>query len=130
MAEAPTDLELFRGLFWEAFAPLKAKTDRYDELRADLELGSDILAGPMHSLFEGGECDYVFDDPSRFPGVANAESFLEWCLAVVSDFRKIVVSVRPSSVEEQRDCARYLEIADKMEQLSRIAYRIVKKRGG
>jgi len=128
--EASPDIERFRGLFWEAFASLRARSVRYDELRGDLELASDWLAGPLSSIYESGACDYVFEDSARFPGISNAEKFLEWCLEAVGDFRKIVSSVTPATSEEQADHRRYVQIAVKMEELSRIAYELVKRREG
>ena len=105
-----------------------AKSDRYQNLRGDLELVSDALAGPMYGIRERGECDYVFADRLRFPGVSDAEAFLKWCRSCVAHFRKLVLSVRPMTADEQSDQDRFLQIAEKMEELSALAYQIVKAR--
>jgi len=122
------DLEQFRQLYEHAFAPLAIVSESYRNLRPDLELASDELAGPMYSIREDGNCDYVFEDKWRFPGVSDAETFLRWCKSCVGEFRRLVDVVKPTSAEEHSDQAHLLQLADRMEELSALAYRMVKAR--
>ena len=81
-----TDLSEFRERFRLAFrnprqvAPT-IRTKRFGSVWVDLRPIGDWLAGPLYSINERGECDYVFaDKDNRFPGVVTSHDFLQWCL--------------------------------------------------
>ena len=105
------------------------RTERFGQVRDEVELVSDTLAGPLFALFTKGECDYVFADPVIFPTIHDPESFLSWCLSLVEDYRRVVRHGNPASEAEKADQERLLEIAAGMERLSRMAFEIVKQRG-
>ncbi len=122
-------LEDFRELFWTAFKSAKGRrSKRYEEVWKDLELISDQLAGPLHSIYERGECDYVFTDRIRFPTVRNPENFLTWCLSSPNAYREGVLKAGVRDEDERADQAFLLEQANAMERLSRMAYEIVRAR--
>lgn len=122
-------LEDFRGLFWTAFMSARGRrSKRYEEVWQDLELTSDYLAGPLYSIYEQGECDYVFTDRVRFPTISNPEDFLTWCLASSNEYREGVLKAGVGDEAEKADQAFLLNQASAMERLSRMAYKIVKAR--
>jgi hypothetical protein len=122
------DLEAFRNLFWPTFKTPKLGTERFCEIMRDLETTSDWLAGPLHHIYEEGDCDYVFQDDSRFPGVHDSESFLAWCLEVVEEYRGHIQKHHPLGEGERADRNKLLEVANRMEELSRLAAQVIAKR--
>jgi len=121
-------LEEFRAQFWPVTRRPKTHTERFGNVRDELELVSDALAGPLFEIFKEGECDYVFRDPSTFPTIHDPESFLSWCLSLADEYRQGALKEKPSNEEEKADQERMLEVARGMERLSRMAFQIVKQR--
>ena len=129
------ELQRFRELYWPAFkVTTQLKTHRLaaSDLRADLEFITDILAGPLFSIFETGDCHYVFDDKARFPTIHDARTFREWCLELVEGYRRIVRTWEPANNLEQEDIEMLLAAASLLEELSHLAYKILlpKERSG
>lgn len=123
------DLDKFRRVFEEAFYErAKMKTGRFFDVWTDLELISDEIAGPLYSIYEHGQCDYVFREKLRFPGIRDADDLLNWWLGSVKDYRKRVQKTKPRNDEEREDQTRLLQVADKMEEASRLGHEIVKQR--
>jgi len=100
----------------------------YQSLRPELELASDWLAGPLYKIEKAGECDYVFNDSRTFPGVTDADTFLRWCLDLVSEFRELALSVTVSNERDKADRTFLLRTADLRDELSRLAFEIVRQR--
>jgi hypothetical protein len=129
-----TDLSEFRQRFRLAFrnpgqvAPT-IRTKRFGSVWVDLEPVGDWLAGPLYSIDERGECDYVFaDKDNRFPGVVTPHDFLQWCLDLAKRYRDGILAHVPSNEAEQADQGILLEMADEMVALSHLAYQIIGRR--
>ena len=69
------ELDRFRELFWDAFHRPKLKSDKYHTIWHNIEGLNGMLAGPLFSIFENGECNYIFTDKKRFPDVTDADDF-------------------------------------------------------
>ena len=106
----------------------RPSTERVAAIWEELELTLDSLAGPLYSIYEQGECDYVFRERLRFPTIHDPDSFLKWCLSHPRYYRRRALKIGPTTNQEEADQAKLLEIAAGMERLSRMAYEIVKKR--
>jgi len=129
-----TELDQFRQLFRFAFrnprreAP-KIITERFESVWGDLELIGDCLAGPLYSINEQGECDYVFvDKDNRFPGVITPHDFRQWCLDLAKNYRDGILAHAPRNEAEEADQRILLEMADAMVNLSHLAYSIIGQR--
>ncbi len=72
------------------------RTERFGQVRDEVELISDTLAGPLFALFTNGECDYVLADTVTFPTIHDSASFLSWCLSLVDDYRRVVRNRNPA----------------------------------
>lgn len=124
------ELERFRELFWHGFGAPTLKTDWGWDVRGDVELTSDALAGPLYGIFTSGNCDYVFaPSETRFHGVNDADSFLNWCLELVEDYRSPIFRHQPQNEMERADREQLLAQAEVMEQLARLGYSILKQQG-
>jgi hypothetical protein len=86
----------FKSAFDAAFSVLKIESRRARDLRIELELTSDLLAGPMYSVLTSGSHDYVFSDKEgRFSGVVDASSFRAWAICWPVLTRKPSLSSSP-----------------------------------
>ncbi len=121
-------LEEYRKWFWRVFQNPRMETERFKEVWSDLEFTLDLLAGPLHTIYENGECDYVFNDRDRFPTVHNPDTFLAWCLSLAADYRNGALEAGPRDEAERKDRATLLETAEGLERMSRMAYEIVNAR--
>ena len=121
-------LEEFREQFWSVLRRPKTHTGRFGNVRDELELINDALAGPLYAIFKTGECDYVFSDAVTFPTIHDPESFLTWCLSLADGYSRGALKENPSNDMERVDQQRLLEVATGMERLSRMAFEIVKQR--
>jgi hypothetical protein len=129
-----TELEQFRRLLRFAFrnprqvAPT-INTKRFGSVWVDMEPIGDWLAGPLYSIDERGECDYVFKDKAnRFPGVITFQDFLQWCLDLSTKYRDGILAHDPESEAEQADQRILLGMADAMVTLSHLAHSIIGQR--
>ncbi len=125
------DLDLFRQLYRSAFrnprqqAP-RIQTRRFGNVWVDLTPIEDWLAGPLYSIKERGECNYVFaDTESRFPGIATPDDLLQWCLLLMKQFRDGILAHVPRTDAERADQAILLEMANEKVELSHLAYKII-----
>ena len=125
-----TELERFRELFWQGFGAPALKTDWGRDVYADVYPASDSLAGPLYAIVTYGNCEYVFaPSETRFPGVHDADSFLNWCLELVEDYRGPIFGHQPQNEMEYADREYLLAQGDVMEQLARLAHTILKQQG-
>ena len=128
------DLDRFRDLYRSVFrnprreAPI-IRTKRFGEVWVDLTPVEDCLAGPLYSIKERGECNYVFaDGENRFPGVATPDDFLRWCLVLAKKYRDGILAHAPRGEAEQIDQGILLQMADGMVTLSHLAHTIIGKK--
>lgn len=123
------DLVMIRELFWKAFGRPRLRTKKFNNLWLRLELLSDWLAGPLSAIKENGHCDYVFKDKEkRFLGVSDVESFRRWCLDIVNEYREEILKTPIKNNDERLDREDMLDIAQNMEELSNLAFRILNAR--
>lgn len=100
--------------------------ERFDHL--NLELLWEVLAGPLSHLYETGECDYVFADDPRFPGVNSTETFRAWCMESLTWYRSRVSTIQVGTEEDSRDRARLMELGELYEKTIDLACVIIARR--
>ncbi len=115
-------LDHFREIFWDAFHRPDLKTDRYYQLWHRLEHISDLLAGPMFSVFEKGEYDYVFQDKNRFPNMHSADDFMDWCMEKINHYQEALIAEVPTNEPERKDQQLLSYQTEVMMQLAEMAY--------
>jgi hypothetical protein len=127
------DLEEFRQLYHSIFrnprqeAPI-IHTKRFGRIWVDLTPIEDWLAGPLYSIKERGECNYVFADrANRFPGIVTPDDFLRWCLVLAKKYRDGILAHAPRDEAERADQGILLQMADGMVTLSHLANRVIGK---
>ena len=87
------------------------------------------LSGPLSSIYDKGECEYVFNNKeNRFPGVKTVEDFRSWCLDLVQKYKEGILSKSPKGKKERVDQKILLEMAFSMEEASKLAYKIIQNR--
>jgi hypothetical protein len=97
-----------------AFAKPDFSTDKGWDIWSDLELISDALAGPLYSVLESGNCNYIYYDKNRFPGVRDTESFINWAVGLVDEYRNGILAFNPANPEEEKDKKSLLAKVDTM----------------
>ena len=124
-----TNLELLQQKFNEAFEQPKLAADRVWNLWVDLEITSDLLAGPLYNISTKGNCDYIYtDQDGRFPGVKTADDFRKWALRLAEEYRQGVDKFVPANPDEAGDRERLLRKAEAMRQAAELAFQIQKAR--
>ena len=100
-----TDLLLeYKTIFWDAFHRPKLTTEKYQSIWNSLERINDILSGPLFSVYENGNMQYVFEDKQRFPNVHTTEDFHTWASYLINAYHDEIESVdKPVSKEEEYD---------------------------
>lgn len=85
---------------------------------ADLELTSDIFAGPMYSVLQNGNHDYVYEDKgNRFPGVTDSASFKQWGMSVADEYKARVQVLEAQNAEEEEDKQVLSNVANAMSEI-------------
>src|SRR5215510_10691378 len=83
------------------------------------------LAGPFFNMRSKGNCDYVFrKGEERFPGVCDASSFKQWCLAVIEDARRKVQEAAISTEKEYQDKVTLLMKIDEIMKTTELAFKV------
>lgn len=121
-------LTKFKEIFWDAFHRPKLETEKFEKLWQDLEPVNDMLAGPFYSIFESGNCDYVFKDKTRFSEINDADDFLDYCTHWSENYLEKIVDITADTEAEKKDKQILLYQTDIKMELSRLAYEIQKKR--
>ncbi len=121
------ELNKFRELFWDAFHRPKLKSEKYHTIWHNLEGVNGMLAGPLFSIYENGDCDYVFAD-NRFPGMNDADDLLNWLMGFTEEYRTTILAPQPESDDESDDLQVLLYQTDMKMELADLAYQIQKKR--
>ncbi len=96
-------LERFREIFWDSFHRPKLLTEKFQLIWRSLEYINDQLAGPFFSIYENGNCVYIYSDQNRFPDINSPDDFLEKCLALIRFYREEIEQHPPVSEEERKD---------------------------
>ena len=128
-SDAPR-LEVFRAAFDAAFRGAAEENLFYEKpyVDLDLELCYEVLAGPLWSIREQGECDYVFRNDPRFPGVDSPSAFKAWCMDSVKWYRSRILSLPPTSEQSEREQALLLELGERYEKVIDLACAILERR--
>jgi hypothetical protein len=117
----------FKNIFWDAFHRPDLKTEKFKNIHDQLEPINDLLAGPFYSIYEKGECDYVFSDQLRFPSIKDVDDLFNWCTALIEDYRKGILEGSVENDEESKDKQILLYQTDIKMELADLAYQIHKK---
>lgn len=105
----------YSEVFELAFSKPNLYTDRGHNVWADLELTSDILAGPLYSILKACNCDYVYSDKeNRFPDVTDFKSFQNWANDVANFYKKGILAFDPQNPNETKDKESLLTKANAM----------------
>lgn len=100
----PQDLlHTFKSKFWDAFHRPNLKSEKYTAIWLALEPINDWLAGPLFSIYENGDCNYVFADKERFMAVDSPSELLEWGNGVIMDYKEAISAANAKGELEQHD---------------------------
>ena len=122
------ELNRFRELFWDAFHRPKLKSEKYHAIWHNLEGINGMLAGPLFSVFENGDCNYIFTDKKRFPSISDPDDMLNWLMQFIEEYRASVIATEPESDDESDDLQVLLYQTDIKMELADLTYQIEKKR--
>lgn len=123
-SEVQNLLKVFRSKFWDAFHRPNLKTEKYLALWQSLENINEWLVGPLFSIYEHGNCNYFFQDNTRFEGINTSQDFLEWANELVKDYKEAVLALQTEGVSEQDDAHILHYQIDMKSELIQCAYQI------
>lgn len=119
-------LERFKELFWDAFHRPQLVSSRIFETWESLETTNDLLSGPLFSIYENGNCDYIFakqDEP--FQSITSPDDLMDWFQDLLKQYAEGLHSATPPvSEEETRDLQLLDYQLDSKAELCEIAYEI------
>lgn len=121
-------LQRFKEIFWDSFHRPKLHTEPFIQKWKALEPINDVLAGPLYAIYTKGECEYVFNDSLRFPGVYHADDFLSWCIDLIEKYRAAIEELTPQNEEEKEDKRLLLYQTDIKMELADLAFAILQLR--
>lgn len=121
----PQDLLItFKSKFWDAFHRPDLKSEKYTSIWLALEPMNDWLAGPLFSIYENGNCNYVFEDKERFVAINTPSELLEWGNGLMSDYKEAVFAASANGELEQHDHHLLHYQIDIKSELVQLAYKI------
>jgi hypothetical protein len=117
--------EKFKEIFWDAFHRPDLKSEKFEMIRIELQPLHDLLAGPLFSIYENVQCNYVFQDNDRFPGVNHPDDFLNWCIEIISQYKDTIISETSETEVEKKDKQILLYQTDMMMELADLGYELI-----
>lgn len=120
-------LKKFQTLFWDAFLVPALESPAFSKVFQELEPLNDLIAGPLFSILERGNCDYVFVSDERFKGINTPDDLFEWLTESIKEYAEKVADTHPENEQEEKDLKTLLFQADIKMELAELAYEIIKK---
>lgn len=120
------ELIRFREVFWDAFHRPKLSTEKVFKVWNSLESINDLLAGPFYSIFENGNCNFVFNDKNRFPQISVADDFFNWNIELIELYKDAVEAVEVENEEEIKDKEILLYQIDLKMELADLSFSILR----
>jgi hypothetical protein len=127
MENTEKNLLKFKSLFWDAFHVPALQSEKYVIKFRELEPLNDLIVGPLFSIFETGNCDYIFESDERFKGINSADHFFDWLVASIKEYAEKIADSNPQTEEEEHDVQTLLFQTDIKMELAELAYEIVKR---
>lgn len=122
------EMNIYKNSFWNVFNKLKLNSKKYKDVWPDLDSINDWLAGPLYSIYEHGNCDYVYEkNDGRFPEVNNPDDFLQWSLNLLQKYKDIIDKIEAQNENEINDRILLYGRVSELERLLTLAYGIQKE---
>lgn len=115
----------YKSVFWDAFHRPSLKTDKFRQLWLSLEPVNDLLSGPLFSVYEKGECNYVFGDHKLFQGVGDKDDLMTWLTERVEKYMQTVREMSAETTDESEDKRILLFQSDVKMILCDLAYKMM-----
>ncbi|TAH26279.1 MAG: hypothetical protein EAZ07_04355 [Cytophagales bacterium] len=120
-AEENSQLNDFRKKFWDAFHRPNLQSDEFKTIWENSETINNWLAGPLFSIYEQGNFDYVLEDDNRFANINTSKDFEAWALEITEQYRSNILSFLPEKEIHKSDQAILLFQTDTKIELIRLA---------
>jgi hypothetical protein len=115
----------FKEVFWNAFHRPKLESNRIFEVWSALEPINDILAGPLFSIYENGNCDYIFRNEDTFQGIKTADDLMDFFQDLLRKYAEgLEAATPPIDSLETRDLQVLDYQLDIKAELCEIAYKL------
>ena len=121
-------LEHFKKIFMDSFHYPDLQTEKFMNLWKALEPVNDLLAGPFYAIYSTGNCDYVFKETEKFPGISDVDDFLDYCVHWTEIYFEAVKKESADTDGERKDKEVLLFQTDLKMELSQLAYELQKER--
>ncbi len=122
-------LTRFKELFWDAFHRPQLGSIRIQEVWLSLETINDILAGPLFSIYENGNCDYIFHNQEVFKSIINADDLMDFFQEALKKYAEgLEKATPPLSDTELKDLQTLDYQLDLKAELCEIAYQLCSER--
>ena len=122
-------VERFKELFWDAFHRPNLGSSRISEAWESLEPLNDLLSGPLFSIYENGNCDYVFLNQEPFQSISSPDDLMDWFQDLLKQYAEgLQGATPPASEKETRDLQLLDYQLDIKAELCEMAYEICVER--
>lgn len=127
MNSTKKDIEHFRKIFWDAFHIPDLSTEKLKQAWQHLEDLNNQIAGPMFSVFENENCDYIFRE-ERLPGIKNPDDLFDRQTEQIKEYANFIANQHnPQNPEEEKDLQLLLYQADQKMELAELMLKILKR---
>jgi len=121
----------FKEVFWNAFHRPKLESERIHGVWQSLEPINDILAGPLFSIYENGNCDYIFHNQDVFQSIINADDLMDFFQEALKKYAEgLEKATPPLNDAELKDLQTLDYQLDLKAELCEIAYRLSSEQFG
>jgi hypothetical protein len=120
-------LNRYRELFWDAFHVPNLSSQKFTDKWKELESINEVIAGPLFSVFEKGECDYIFADKDRFD-FNNEEELFEWMVETIREYAEKIAELPAENQEEEFDLKVLMYQCDIKMELAELSREILRER--
>jgi len=122
------ELNRFREIFWDAFHVPDLSSEKFKKKWEELEKLNELIAGPLFSIFEKGEADYVFTEKGRFQYIHNQEDLFDWLTEAIKEYAEKAAALKAETEEEQLDLKILMYQSDIKMELADLGYEILTKK--
>lgn len=122
------ELNRFREIFWDAFHVPDLSSEKFKTKWEELEKLNERIAGPLFSIFEKGEADYIFKEKGRFQDIHTKEDLLDWLIEAIKEYAEKAAALKAETEEEQLDLKILMYQSDIKMELADLGYEILTKK--
>ena len=118
-------LTRFKEVFWNAFHRPNLGSKRIQDVWLSLEPINDILAGPLFSIYEKGNCQYILTNQEVFQEISTADDLMDFFQELLKKYAEGLEQATPPLDDQELKDLQLLDYQlDIKAELCEIAYQL------